>query len=121
MVKGEGAYFTVWANPDHVFSEFYRNGTHDLKHTIHFGTGNWGKGWGGPGINPNLHPHAGFTPYRFRDEPSRAEFDRQKKKKDAQGKNPGRDVKDGPDSPQILAPKPTGVFGDPDFTDDATP
>lgn len=73
MVSGPGKYFTVWANVEHVFVEFYLHGKHDDKHSIHFGTGNWGKGWNGPGINQNLHPHAGFSPYHFsEDTPTRA-------------------------------------------------
>lgn len=117
MARGEGAYFTVWANGTHVFIEFYRDGKHDTKHTIHFGTGNWGKGWGGAGINQNLHPKAGFLPYHLRDEPSRVEFEREKKKKgknDGSGQNTGRDVKNTPVG--VEAPPKTGVFADPTLT-----
>jgi len=54
---GEGAQFTVWASSVHVFILFKtKDGL------VHFGTGDWGKGWDGPGLNPNLHPTAGFTP-----------------------------------------------------------
>jgi hypothetical protein len=70
MVGGNGKYFTVWANANHVFAEFYKDGKHDLQHTIHYGTGNFGKGWGGPGINTTLHPKEGFAPYHFEDEGS---------------------------------------------------
>jgi hypothetical protein len=27
----------------------------------HFGTGHWGKSWGGAGFNPTLHPTSGFV------------------------------------------------------------
>lgn len=56
-VAGEGKLMTVWTNDEHVFIEFNLPG----KGRQHFGTGNWGKGWGGAGFNPRLHPHAGFT------------------------------------------------------------
>jgi hypothetical protein len=56
---GEGPHLTVFANSGHVFIEF-RNMTSEGK-VEHFGTGDWGKGWGGAGFNPRLHPHAGFT------------------------------------------------------------
>jgi hypothetical protein len=59
-LPGEGQHLTVWANSTHVFIEF--KGMTNANKTEHFGTGNWGKGWNGPGFNPNLHPHAGFTP-----------------------------------------------------------
>jgi hypothetical protein len=55
-VAGEGKAITVWANKVHVFMIF-----HTPSGDRHFGTGNWGKGWGGPGFNPNMHPTAGFT------------------------------------------------------------
>jgi hypothetical protein len=54
---GEGSLLTVWANSIHVFMVF-----HTPTGDQHFGTGNWGKSWGGPGFNPELHPTAGFTP-----------------------------------------------------------
>jgi hypothetical protein len=54
---GEGRTFTVWANSVHVFIIF-----NTPKGKQHFGTGDWGKGWGGAGFNPNMHPTAGFTP-----------------------------------------------------------
>jgi hypothetical protein len=57
---GEGAHLTVWANAGHVYIEF-RNMTSENK-VEHFGTGDWGKGWGGAGFNPRLHPHGGFSP-----------------------------------------------------------
>jgi hypothetical protein len=57
---GEGRNLTVWYNDTHVFIEF-RHMT-DANKTEHWGTGRWGKDWGGPGFNPNLHPHAGFSP-----------------------------------------------------------
>jgi len=50
---GKGLQLTVWANQIHVWMEI--NGKH-------FGTGDWGKGFGGPGWNPRMHPTAGFTP-----------------------------------------------------------
>jgi hypothetical protein len=50
-----------------VFIEF-RNMT-DANKTEHWGTGRWGKDWGGPGFNPNLHPHAGFSPRHWGDAP----------------------------------------------------
>jgi hypothetical protein len=53
---GEGKQLTLYANDDHVFLVFKTN-----QGLIHFGTGDWGKGFDGPGINPNLHPTAGFT------------------------------------------------------------
>jgi hypothetical protein len=56
-VAGEGQAITVWANAVHVFMVF-----HTAQGDRHFGTGNWGKGWGGAGFNPNLHPTAGFHP-----------------------------------------------------------
>jgi len=54
---GEGRTFTVWANSVHVFIIF-----NTPKGRQHFGTGDWGKGWGGAGFNPNMHPTGGFTP-----------------------------------------------------------
>lgn len=54
---GEGKDLTVWANDIHVFAIF-----HTPQGDKHFGTGDWGKDWGGPGINPELHPTAGFSP-----------------------------------------------------------
>jgi hypothetical protein len=56
-VAGEGQAITVWANDIHVFMVF-----HTAEGDKHFGTGDWGKGWGGAGFNPRLHPTAGFTP-----------------------------------------------------------
>jgi hypothetical protein len=50
---GQGEHLTVWCNPTHVFI---------IVDGHHWGTGDWGKGWGGPGFNPNLHPTGGFTP-----------------------------------------------------------
>jgi hypothetical protein len=54
---GEGTFLTVWANAIHVWMEFKVG-----KGQQHFGTGDWGKGWGGAGFNPNMHPTSGFTP-----------------------------------------------------------
>jgi hypothetical protein len=54
---GAGEGLTVWANDVHVFMVF-----HTSSGDLHFGTGDWGKGWGGAGFNPHLHPTAGFTP-----------------------------------------------------------
>lgn len=55
--EGPGNGLTVYANAIHVFMVF-----HTSSGDRHFGTGNWGKSWGGPGFNPELHPTAGFTP-----------------------------------------------------------
>jgi len=49
---GPGKHITVYANREHVFMVIDGH---------HFGTGNWGKGWGGPGFNPNMHPLGGFV------------------------------------------------------------
>ncbi len=58
-VPGHGDYITVYANQRHVFLVF---GAGVGKPTAqHFGTGDWGKGWNGAGLNPNMHPLAGFT------------------------------------------------------------
>jgi hypothetical protein len=54
---GEGQGLTVWASVQHVFMVF-----HTANGDVHFGTGDWGKGWGGAGFNPNMHPTSGFTP-----------------------------------------------------------
>ena len=56
-VAGEGQFLTVWANSIHVFMVF-----HTKSGDQHFGTGNWGKSWGGAGFNPEMHPTSGFTP-----------------------------------------------------------
>jgi hypothetical protein len=50
---GQGKHLTVWASPAHVFI---------VVDGHHWGTGDWGKGWGGPGFNPTMHTTAGFTP-----------------------------------------------------------
>lgn len=50
---GKGQHITVWASKIHVWMEIDGR---------HFGTGDWGKGWGGPGWNPRMHPTDGFTP-----------------------------------------------------------
>jgi cell wall-associated NlpC family hydrolase len=50
---GPGQRLTMYANPDHVFLVLDGH---------HFGTGDWGKGWNGPGLNPNMHFTNGFTP-----------------------------------------------------------
>jgi hypothetical protein len=55
-VPGRGEYLTVYANDVHVFVVF-----HTAKGDQHFGTGRWGKSWGGPGFNPTMHPTAGFS------------------------------------------------------------
>jgi hypothetical protein len=55
-VAGPGQQLTVYCNAIHTFIVF-----HTSAGDQHFGTGNWGKGWGGAGFNPNLHPTAGFT------------------------------------------------------------
>jgi hypothetical protein len=55
-VAGPGQQLTVYCNAVHTFIVF--NTANGLQH---FGTGDWGKGWDGPGFNPNLHPTAGFT------------------------------------------------------------
>jgi hypothetical protein len=52
-VAGQGAHLTVWASAVHVFI---------IVDGHHWGTGDWGKGWGGAGFNPNMHPTGGFTP-----------------------------------------------------------
>lgn len=54
---GEGEHLTVWASEIHVWMEFKTS-----QGPQHFGTGDWGKGWGGAGFNPQMHPKAGFTP-----------------------------------------------------------
>jgi len=53
---GPGRYLTVYTNLTHAFIVF-----HTTKGNQHFGTGQWGKGWGGPGFNPNMHPTSGFV------------------------------------------------------------
>lgn len=54
---GEGKYITIWANSSHVWMELKINGRR-----IHCGTGDWGKGWRGYGVNTRMHPKGGFTP-----------------------------------------------------------
>jgi hypothetical protein len=49
---GQGQHLTVWANQEHVFI---------VVDGHHWGTGNWGKSWGGAGFNPNGHPTSGFV------------------------------------------------------------
>lgn len=68
-VFGEGKYMTWWYNGVHVFLEFKRpknkkddGAGGDKVEVEHFGTGRWGKSWGGAGFNTELHPHAGFYP-----------------------------------------------------------
>jgi Lysozyme like domain len=51
-VAGQGQHLTIWANKEHVFMVIDGH---------HFGTGNWGKGWGGAGFNPHMHPVGGFV------------------------------------------------------------
>jgi len=63
---GVGKFMTVWVKDDgtnqsHAFIEFTLPG----RDTEHFGTGRWGKTWGGAGLNPTLHPHDGFTARHF--------------------------------------------------------
>jgi hypothetical protein len=53
---GRGHFLTVYANDVHVFIVF-----HTVKGDQHFGTGRWGKSWGGAGFNPEMHPTSGFT------------------------------------------------------------
>jgi hypothetical protein len=53
---GRGQYLTVYANDVHVFIVF-----HTPKGDQHFGTGRWGKSWGGAGFNPQMHPTSGFS------------------------------------------------------------
>jgi cell wall-associated NlpC family hydrolase len=53
---GRGRLFTVYSNPSHVFIVF-----HTRQGDSHWGTGDWGKGWGGAGFNPRMHPLSGFT------------------------------------------------------------
>jgi hypothetical protein len=60
---GPGRFLTVWVKNGgpgggHTFIEFHMPG----KGVQHWGTGNWGKSWDGAGFNPQLHPHAGFSP-----------------------------------------------------------
>lgn len=55
-VGGRGTYLTVYANAVHTFIVF-----HTKKGDVHFGTGDWGKSWGGAGLNPNMHPTSGFV------------------------------------------------------------
>jgi cell wall-associated NlpC family hydrolase/lysophospholipase L1-like esterase len=54
---GRGKYITLYANAEHVWLYFDVPG----KRGHHFGTGDWGKGWKGPGFNPRAHPTANFT------------------------------------------------------------
>lgn len=56
---GKGQWITVYANYEHVFMVFH--GLKKAGEDEHFGTGDWGKGWGGAGLNPRLHPTAGFV------------------------------------------------------------
>lgn len=53
---GRGKYLTLWANNGHVYLEVKIDGKWK-----HLGTGDWGKGWRGMGINTRLHPHGGYT------------------------------------------------------------
>ena len=55
-VAGRGRYLTVYANAVHVFMVF-----HTKAGDQHFGTGRWGKSWGGAGFNPQMHPTSGFV------------------------------------------------------------
>ena len=53
---GKGETMTVYANDVHVFIVF-----HTADGDQHFGTGDWGKSWGGAGFNPRMHPLSGFN------------------------------------------------------------
>jgi hypothetical protein len=53
---GRGQGLTVYANSVHTFIVFH-TGSGD----VHFGTGRWGKSWGGAGMNPEMHPLSGFA------------------------------------------------------------
>ena len=53
---GKGRRMTVYANDVHVFVVFHTSGGDQ-----HFGTGDWGKGWGGAGFNPRMHHLTGFN------------------------------------------------------------
>jgi len=57
---GAGEFITVYARPGsttgHAWMTFKVDGQEQ-----HFGTGDWGKGWGGAGFNPRMHPKEGFT------------------------------------------------------------
>jgi hypothetical protein len=53
---GKGQGLTVYASSVHVFMVFHTDSGDQ-----HFGTGNWGKSWDGPGFNPEMHPLDGFT------------------------------------------------------------
>jgi len=55
---GPGKGMTLYANSEHVFLVFHDVGKAGDEH---FGTGRWGKSWGGAGFNPNMHPTAGFV------------------------------------------------------------
>lgn len=63
---GKGTLLTLYANDGHVFLVFDIPG----KSGRHFGTGDWGKGWTGPGFNPQMHPTEGFTARRWTGTPS---------------------------------------------------
>jgi hypothetical protein len=65
MSPGEGEFMTIWANGVHVWIEFKLKKIAGKRKAEHFGTGDWGKGWRGPGFNKNMHPKAGFTPRHF--------------------------------------------------------
>lgn len=55
--SGKGRKLTVYTRPNmrnrvgHAFIVF-----HSSTGDQHFGTGDWGKGWGGAGFNPHMHP-----------------------------------------------------------------
>jgi hypothetical protein len=53
---GRGNFVTVYASVQHAFMVF-----HTASGDQHFGTGDWGKGWGGAGFNPRMHPTSGFA------------------------------------------------------------
>ena len=54
---GKGKTLTMYANGQHVFLVVTLPG----KKAIHLGTGDFGKGWKGFGINPTMHTLSGFT------------------------------------------------------------
>jgi hypothetical protein len=55
---GRGKWLTVYASSVHTFMVFTDVAK---KGDEHFGTGDYGKGWGGAGFNPYLHPTGGFS------------------------------------------------------------
>ena len=49
---GKGEFITVYANDVHVWMVFHAGV--GKRADEHFGTGDWGKGWGGAGFNPRM-------------------------------------------------------------------